>query len=160
MISSSLPQDPSRAGTTTGACVILGSAAVLATESSEGEECQRPPHLHRPCLCIGQKQHFISLPAIFKALLTQPPHSSGDSKETCLKPEAVSSASWREGVPGLGKDKRLWKEIVSASATAATLAFFKEFISLPVLYYQLDDSWISLRPFLLFHPKITHQTLQ
>lgn len=100
--------------------MIPGSAAILPTESSEGKECQSPPHLHRPCLCTGQK-HLISLPAIFKALLTQPPRSSGDSKETCLKPEAVSSASWREGVPGLGKDKGLWKEI--ASATAVTLAF-------------------------------------
>lgn len=117
------------------------------------------PHLHRPCPCTGQKQHFIFLPATFKALLTQPPHSSEDSKETCLKPEAVSSGSWR-GFPGLGKHKGLWKEIVSASATAATLAFFREFFSLPVLYYQPDDSWISLRPFLLFHPKTTLQTLQ
>lgn len=111
IISSSLPQDASRAETTTGAWVIPGSAAILATETSEGKECQRPPHLHRPCLCTGQKQHFISLPAIFKALLTQPPHSSGDSKETCLKPEAASSASWRGAVPGLAKDKGLWKKL-------------------------------------------------
>lgn len=140
--------------------MIPGSAAILATESSEGKEWQRPPHLHRPCLFTGQKQHFISLPAIFKALLIQPPQSSGDSKETCLKPEAVSSASWREGVPGLGKNNGLWKEIIPASATAATLAFFREFFSLPVLYYQPDDSWISLRPFLLLHPKSMLQTLQ
>lgn len=81
------------------ACVILGSAAVLPTESSEGKECQRPPHLHSPCLCTAQKQQFLPPPATFKALLTQPPHSSGDSKETCLKPEAVSSVSCTEGVP-------------------------------------------------------------
>lgn len=48
-------------------------------------------------MCWSEKT-FPSLPATFKALLTQPPHSSRDSKETCLKHEAVPSVSCR-GVP-------------------------------------------------------------
>lgn len=149
IISSSLPQDPSRAETTTGACVVLAqqlswqqrpvkerNTRDLLTCTDLGYALVRNNILFP--LLLSQRHCWLSLP-MAQATPRKPvwnlrlfPLQAGGK---------VSQPRERQGA--LERDCLCFCHWCHSG-------FFREFFSWPILYYQPDDSWVSLRPLLFF----------